>query len=81
METITLTATIKFTVQDRTDADDENRQHRSPEKKFELMDSDNFREAFVESVDEAKIIVHDAIVDAFGLSGGIALGSVDIKVG
>lgn len=82
MKTITITASVTFVVQDRTDADDENRVlHRNPTKPYELMDSDGFRQDFVSSVDEAEEQVRVTIEDALGLSGGIALGHVSIKIG
>lgn len=76
-----ITASITFVVQDRTDADDENRQHRDPGKPFELMDSDNFRDSFADSIDEASLRVREIIENELGLSGGIELRSVDIETG
>lgn len=75
----TITASVTYVIQDRTDPDDQNRQdHRDPNKPWELMDSDNFRDAFVDSVEEAEQRVRYLLEDALGLSGGVALGVVDI---
>jgi len=75
----TITASVTFVVQDRTDADDENRKHRNPDKPFELMDPDGYRESFVNTVEEAERLVQQLIENELGLSGGVALGSVQIE--
>jgi hypothetical protein len=76
----TITATVTYTLQDRTDPDDANRaEHRNPEKPFEVMDSDGFRETFAASVEEAEEAIAEAVGEALGLSCGVALGTVDIE--
>jgi len=73
-------ATVTFVVQDRTDPDDSNRaEHRNPEKPFEVMDSDGFREDFAMSIEEAEEQVRAAVEEALGLSAGVALGHVEIE--
>lgn len=76
---MTITASVTYVVQDRTDPDDENRKHRHPSRPFELMDSDNFTSCFVNTVEEAEEQVRKELEEALGLSGGIALGNVDIE--
>ena len=75
----TITATVTYVLQDRTDPDDANRQqYRDPDKRFEVMDSDNFLEGFVASEEEAVELVRSVVEEALGLSGGIALGAVEV---
>jgi len=74
-----ITASVTYVIQDRTDPNDEVRQlFRTPGKPFELLDSDNIRYGFVDSVEEAEENVREFIVDALGLSGGVALGVVNV---
>ncbi len=49
--------------------------HRQP---YEVMDPDNFRHSFVDTQEEAEQDVSELVQDAMGLSGGVALGRVDI---
>ena len=72
-----ITVSVTFVVQDRTDEDDANRQqYRNPEMPFELMDSDNFRESFYNTVEDAAEAAGRVVEDALGLSGGVGLGAV-----
>lgn len=63
-------ATVVFTVQDN------ELENGMP---YELMDPDNFRCSFVETVKDAEREVIDMVVEALALSGGLALGSVSIE--
>ena len=74
-----ITASVIFVVQDRTDDDDENRMHRSPSKPLEVMDSDGFRQCFVNTLEEAEDSVRESMEDMLGLSGGVELGAVAIE--
>lgn len=46
---------------------------------IEVMDPDNIRYTFVETMEEAEKAVREYVEDQLGLSGGIALGNVDIE--
>ena len=67
-----ITASVTFIVQD-------NSHNIGFGKPLELMDPDNFREAFVESVEEAQDEVVKIVEDGLGISGGAVLGHVTIQ--
>ena len=76
---VAITASVTFVVQDRTDPDDENRHRRNPSMPFELMDPDNYRQDFVNTLEEAELAVQQEVENSLGLSGGVVLGSVHIE--
>jgi len=47
---------------------------------IELLDSDNFRDSFHATEAEAIVAAQTVVEDALGLSGGIALGAVEVEV-
>lgn len=65
-----ITASVTFIVQDN---------ELENGKPYELMDPDNFRETFVESVEEAQDYVVNMVEDSLGISGGVVLGHVTIQ--
>ncbi len=48
--------------------------------RIEVLDADNFRHAFYETEEEAVADIKDTVEDAMGLSGGVALGTVQVEV-
>ena len=47
---------------------------------IEVLDSDGFRQCFAETEAAAVESVRETLIDELGLSGGIALGTVDVEV-
>lgn len=65
-------ATVTYVLQDAT--------MNSGKGKYEILDSDGFREDFVNSEADAELAVREAVEDALGLSSGVALGNVSITI-
>lgn len=66
-------ATITYVLQDAT--------HEAAKgRKYEIMDSDGFRQDFVNSEADAILSIREAVEDQMGLSSGVALGNVKIVV-
>lgn len=71
-------ATVNYVVTQISPQDCER--YAKPAGTFEVLDPDNFREAFVDSEEEGVELVRATLEEALGLSGGVALGNVSLEV-